>query len=134
MFGKTRADSAPPRPLCGRTRRTLKGLHSDRRTSMARVTENKRIEAIARVVALVAFVVLVAWWLIPVAIVAALLWMLTDVTLQLVTGEQAWTRHPRRRGTVRDWLARIAYWPVDMLNFIVFGDGSFPFIPQQIGS
>lgn len=95
-------------------------------------TESHRVEAVSRIVGLVVFV-LVSWLIVPLAIVAGLAWMLVDVSIQLVVGREGWRRHPVMGG-VADLLARLAWWPVDMLQFIVFGDGDFPIIPRSRGS
>lgn len=95
--------------------------------------ESPRFEAVERVVALIAWIVLASWWMIPLAAIAALLWMIVDVVGQLLTGSETWERHPVQGG-ISDLLARLAWWPIDYLSFAVFGDGDLPLIPKERGS
>lgn len=83
-----------------------------------------RAQAFWRIVALVLYGS-VGWILGTIAILAALLWMLVDVVLQLVLNSGGWSKG----GRGSEWLERLYYWQIDILDWILFGSGSFPWLP-----
>lgn len=72
---------------------------------------------------LAAFVLGGIWLL---AIIAATLWFVVDVLWQLVWDSEGWTE--RSMGAA-DWLERLFYWPIDLLEWTFLGRGDFPWLP-----
>lgn len=57
--------------------------------------------------------------------VAALVYMLVDVVLQLLTGGEGLTTGSGRAS----WLSRLYEWGIAQAEYIFFGTGSFQFLP-----
>lgn len=93
------------------------------------ITDSPRGDAIYRL----AYLLLVSWWLLPVlafvALVAALVWMVIDVFGQLIFGSETWSPGGGMGMQFKDILERLAYWPVDQAEWMVFGSRDFPWLP-----
>lgn len=84
-----------------------------------------RTDALWRILGLV-YLATIGWIVLTVAAVAGLLWMITDVIGQLITGDEfmpAQTSRPTR------FLKRLWDWGHDQMEYVLFGTGSFPILP-----
>lgn len=63
--------------------------------------------------------------LLTIGVIAGLIWMAVDIVLQLVTNGQGWSRQGGAAGVLK----RLYMWPLDMAEWVVFGEGSFPWLP-----
>jgi len=84
-----------------------------------------RMDAIWRVLGLVYFVTIGAVVL-TIGLIAGLVWMVADVVTQLLLNRQGL---PQPNNPVGAFLGRLYNWPLDQLNYVVLGEGSFPFLP-----
>lgn len=84
-----------------------------------------RTEAVWRVLGLVYFVV-IGWIVLTIAGIAAIIWMVVDVLMQLVTGREGWSGSTSGAG---GFLKRIWDWGHGQLNWVLFGSGEFPILP-----
>lgn len=90
---------------------------------------SNRADAIYRFLFLVVLVlggavVLAILW--AIGVLAGLIWMVVDVLWQAATNSAGWTS--RSMGAA-EWLQRLFYWPIDMLEWLFFGTGDFPWLP-----
>lgn len=89
-----------------------------------------RADAIYRILfvvllALGGVVILGLLW--AIGLIAGLLWMLVDVVMQLATNDRGWTSG--RMSGPASWLERLFYWPIDMIEWTLYGTGGFPWLP-----
>lgn len=76
------------------------------------------------VLALGGIVVLGLLW--ALGLLAGVIWMLVDLLIQLARNREGWSADRMGAGT---FLERLFYWPVDMLEWLIFGTGTFPWLP-----
>ena len=80
--------------------------------------------AFVAILAVGGIVVLGLLW--AIGIVAGLLWMVVDVLMQLLTNDRGWSTGGMG---ANEWLERLFYWPIDMIEWTLFGTGDFPWLP-----
>lgn len=87
-----------------------------------------RIDALFRVVLLLVWTWTIWPFILAIGLIAGVLWMLTDVILQLVQGNSGISNNRKSRTT--DWLERIFFWPFEQLKYIIGTDDTgFPVLP-----
>lgn len=95
---------------------------------MTLIIDSPRGNAVYRIV----FILAISWWLLPllftVTVIAALVWMVVDVTITLVSGGDGLSAGG---GMSPTGLTRgLVYWPVRMGEWAVFGTPDFPWTPM----
>jgi len=84
-----------------------------------------RRKAVYRIVGAVAWFGLVGWIVALLATIGAAVFFLGDIFVTLYNGE-GWSKGG---GMVPAWSARLYYWQIEVMEWIVFGSGSFPWTP-----
>jgi len=84
-----------------------------------------RKDALWRILGL-AYFATIGWVVLAIAAVAAIFWMVTDVVVQLLLGKEAL---PQSNNPATQFLKRLWSWGEGQLNYVLFGEGEFPFLP-----
>lgn len=84
-----------------------------------------RMEAVWRILGLV-WLATIGGLVLIIAGLAGLLWMVVDVIWQLITGRDG---PPGRSSAAMRFLKRLWGWGNGQLNYVLFGEGTFPLLP-----
>jgi len=84
-----------------------------------------RTDALWRILGLVYFSA-IGWIVLAIASIAAFLWMLVDVTFQLIFGRDG---PPGESSPTTRFLGRLWEWGRGQVDYVLFGKGEFPFLP-----
>lgn len=84
-----------------------------------------RMDAVWRVLGLV-YLMTIGWLVLTIAGIAGLVWMIVDVLWQLIFGSEG---PPQRSSGATRFLKRLWEWGHGQLEWVLFGKGTFPWLP-----
>lgn len=85
-----------------------------------------RSQGVYRVAAFIVYA-LIGWVIAAVALIAAMLFAIVDLLVQLILNDEGWTRTGSGAAGL---LVALYQWNLDILDYIFFGSRSFPWTPN----